>query len=253
VRRPRSGDGLLGGLAVLLLLLAAALPASAEVRRFEVVGAVALDPAAPLPAPRQAALRAALQEAVSRASQDLVREASGKEAEPGASLAPPGEPTEYAVSYRIVEDRGEQAALVAGGPEGGREYVVVAEVQIDADRLRAALQRAGQLAADAAPAPEAASFRLEILALPSPAAWTVVRGALAAAGARSVIPLELEAGRVLLEVEAPAGPERLVDRLVHTALPEGLGLEALEPEAGVPRLRVRAGIPAIDTESPNRY
>jgi hypothetical protein len=223
-------------------LLVAALPATAEIRRFEVVGAVVLDPAALPAAPRQAALRAALAEAVARASNDLVREATGKEPEPGApSPAPEGEPTEYAVSYRILEDRGEQAALVAGGPEGGREYVVVAEVQIDLDRLRAKLQDAGRLGAEAKPVPETASFRLEVVGLPSPAAWSALRAALRSAGAESVVPAELQAGRALLEIRAPGGPDRLVERLLHAGLPDGLALEALPTEAGIPRLGVRQG------------
>jgi hypothetical protein len=238
----KAARALAGRLGLAALLLAAALPAAAEVRRFEVVGAVVLDPAAPPKAPRQAALRAALQEAVSRASLELVREATGKEPEPGApSQAPEGEPTEYAVSYRILEDRGEQAALVAGGPEGGREYVVVAEVQIDLDRLRASLREAGRLGAEPAPSVAAASFRLEVLGLPSPAAWTALRGALRGAGAQSVVPVEIEAGRALLEIQAPGGSERLVERLLHATLPEGLALEALPAEGGTGRLRVRQG------------
>jgi hypothetical protein len=242
----RTGRALLGRLGLAALLLAAALSAGAEVRRFEVVGAVALDPAAPLAAPRQAALRAALQEAVSRASLELVREATGKEPEAGApSPGPAGEATEYAVSYRILEDRGEQAALVAGGPEGGREYVVVAEVQLDLDRLRASLREAGRLGEDPAPSAPAESFRLEVLGLPSPEVWTALRGALRGAGAQSVVPVEIEAGRALLEVRAPLGPERLVERLLHATLPEGLALEALPAEGGTGRVRVRQGPPQL--------
>jgi hypothetical protein len=229
----------LGRIAAAALLLGA-LPAAAEVRRFEVVGAVVLDPAALPAAPRQAALRAALVEAVARASSDLVRGATGKEPEPGApSPAPEGEPTEYAVSYRILEDRGEQAALVGGGPEGGREYVVVAEVQIDIDRLRAKLQEAGRLGAEPASAAGAPSFRLEVVGIPSPAAWSALRAALRSAGAQSVVPAELQAGRALLEIRAPGGSDRLIERLLHAGLPEGLVLEALPAEAGVPRLGVR--------------
>jgi hypothetical protein len=259
--------GRAAGLAALLLAAALALPVAAEVRRFEVVGAVALDPAKPPAAPRQAALRAALQEAVARAAADLAREATGQE--PPAEAAPlAGEPTEYAVSYRVLEDRGEQPALLAGGSAGGREYVVVAEVQIDLDRVRAALKGAGRLGADA-PAAASAVFRLELLGVPSPAAWTAVRAALVRAGAESQVPVELEPGRAMLEVRAPGGAERTVDRLLHAALPAGLALEALPSEPGAPRLRVREGIPAqappeaaeaapgepgaIDTENPNRY
>jgi hypothetical protein len=263
----RGGAARAAGLAALLLGAALAPPAAAEVRRFEVVGAVALDPAKPPPAPRHAALRAALQEAVARAAAELVREATGKEPA-GEPAPPPGEPTEYAVSYRVLEDRGEQPALLAGGAAGGREYVVVAEVQIDLDRVRLALKGAGRLGSDA-PAAAPAVFRLELLDVPSPAAWSALRAALARAGAEVEVPLELEPGRAMLEVRAAGGAERTVERLLHAALPEGLGLERLPSEPGAPRLRVRQGVPAppppeaagaapgtpeaIDTESPNRY
>jgi hypothetical protein len=232
----------------LLLALGAAAPGAAEVKRYEVVGSLALDPAAPDPAPRQAALRDALGEAVVRATADVLREvepggepAGDAEAPPPAP--PPGEPTEYAVSYRVLEDRGEQAGLVSGAPAGGREYVVVAEVQIDLDRLRDALRRQGRLGGAAAGGP--ASFELEILDIPSPAAWTSIRGALVRAGAESVVPLELQPGRARIQVRAPAGAAFTVARLAQAELPAGLRLESLPPEpGGPPRLRVQRAPPA---------
>jgi hypothetical protein len=234
------------GAALLLAASLLAAPAAAEVRRFEVVGAVALDPAAPPAAPRQAALRAALEEAVARAARELLRQSTGPEAAPDAPApAVPGEPSEYAVSYRVLEDRGEQDALVAGGT-GGREYVVVAEVQIDLDRVRAALGASGGLpvGSPASAPPAEGTFRLELLGLPSPAAWTAVRSALGRAGATSVVPLELEAGRVLVEVRSGLGAERTLDRLVHdVGLGAGIGLEALPEAGGLRRLQVREGAP----------
>jgi hypothetical protein len=232
----------------LLLALGAAAPGAAAVKRYEVVGSLALDPAAPDPAPRQAALRDALGEAVVRATADVLREvepggepAGDAEAPPPAP--PPGEPTEYAVSYRVLEDRGEQASLVSGAPAGGREYVVVAEVQIDLDRLRDALRRQGRLGGAAAGGP--ASFELEILDIPSPAAWTSIRGALVRAGAESVVPLELQPGRARIQVRAPAGAAFTVARLAQAELPAGLRLESLPPEpGGPPRLRVQTAPPA---------
>lgn len=234
-------------LALALALGLAAAPAAAEVRRFEVVGAVALDPAKPLLAPRQAALKAALQEAVARAAQEVARERSGQEPGPGeAPPAVPGEPTEYAVSYRVIEDRGEQEALLAGGAAGGREYVVVAEVQIDVGRVREALGSGGTqpeaLPASAAAGPT--SFRLELLGIPSPAVWTAIRRALARAGAASVVPVELEPGRAIVQVESGLGADRTLERLLQAGLPAelGLGLEPLPEEAGTRRLQVREGI-----------
>jgi hypothetical protein len=228
-------------LAALVLALGVASGAAAEVRRFEVVGALPIDPAAPPATPRQAALRVALQEAVQRAARDVLREATGQEPQDEVALG--ADAPDFAVSFRVLEDRGEQDALLSGAPSGGREYVVVAEVQVDVDRVRERLRAARRLAGEPAPAPPAA-FRLEVLEIPSPAVWTAVRAALARAGAASAIPVELESGRALFEVQTALGPEKTLERLLLAELPQGLGLEPVAPEAGVLRLRVRPGPPA---------
>jgi hypothetical protein len=225
-------------------------PAAAEVRRFEVVGAVPLDPAAPPAAPRQAALRAALEEAVAHAVREVLRRRSGSEALPDPPPVAPGEPSEYAVSYRVLEDRGEQDAMLAGG-QGGREYVVVAEVQIDLARVQEALGEGAAPGAEPLPAGGPARFQLELLGIPRPAAWTAIRHALARAGAESVVPLELEPGRALVAVESALGADRTLDRLIHTELPAGLGLEPLPEADGVKRLQVRVGgLPPAPPEPP---
>jgi hypothetical protein len=232
-------------LALALAALAAG-PAAAQVRRFEVVGAVALDPAAPPAAPRQAALRDALAEAVVLATREVLQPGGEPPPEGAAATAVPavpGEPSEYAVSYRVLEDRGERDAEPAGG-RAAREYVVLAEVQVDLARIREALGAAADPAA-VAPGPDAgpSSFRLELLGIPSPAAWTAIRGALAQAGAASIVPLELEPGRALVEVESGLGAERTLERTLAAGLPGGLALEALPEAAGVKRLQVREGMP----------
>jgi hypothetical protein len=215
---------------LLAAVVLAAAPAGAEVRRFEVEGTVPIDPSKPVAAPRQAALRAALVEAVSLAAQILVAETTGEQPAPGEP--PPvveGEPSEYAVSYRVLEDRGRQ---------DGR-YVVLAEVQIDLDRIRERLSGAGKLGSEPAHAAPAGPFHLEILDIPSPAVWTAVRASLVRAGARSVVPVELEAGRALVLVDAPIPADRVVERALPTELPEGLGLESLATEGDHRRVRVR--------------
>ncbi len=236
--------------AVLAALLAWGLagPAAAEVRRFEVVGALAIDPAARPATPRQAALRKALGEAVQRAARDLLREATGQE--PEGELALGADAADFAVSFRVLEDRGEQDALLSGAAPGGREYVVVAEVQVDVDRVRERLRAAGFLVGETPPVP-AAAFRLEVLEIPSPAVWTAVRAALAGVGAARATPVELQAGRALFDVQAPLGPEKTLERLLLAELPEGLGLEALAPEEGVQRVRVRTAPPAPPPELPS--
>lgn len=234
--------------AALAAALLAAAPAGAEVRRYAVVGAVPIDPEKPLAVPRQAALQAALREAVALAARGLVQEATGTEPTPDANAAAPtlpGAPSEFVVSYRVLEDRGEQDRLPtvetpAGQPAGpaGREYVLLAEVQIDLDRVREGLESAGTLVSEAA-APRSGPFRLEILGIPSPATWTAVREALSRAGARTVVPVEIEAGRALVDVDAALGPERTLALVVPRPLPDGLGLESLGFEAGLYRVRVR--------------
>jgi hypothetical protein len=224
--------------------------AGAEVRRFEVVGAIPIDPAKPPAAPRQAALRAALVEAVSLAARNLVFEATGKEPGPDEPpIAIEGEPSEYAVSYRVLEDRGLQDRVPEGATKpSGREYAVLAEVQVDLERVRERLQATGKLGAEAATAP-AGPFRLEILEVPSPAVWTAVRTSLVRAGARSVVPLELEAGRALVEVDAPIPADRVLERVLPAELPDGLGLESLAAEGDHRRIRVRP-IPPPSPEPP---
>lgn len=231
-------------LALAIAVLAAA-GASAELRRFEAVGAVALDPAAPVAAPRQAALRAALEEALVQAVRDVLREA-GHEPLPDPLPALPGAPTEYTVSYRVSEDRGEQDAADAGlpGAKGGRAYVVLAEVQIDLARVREALGSAGTAAGGGGAAgggPE--TFRLEVLGIPRPAAWTALRRALGEAAGGRVLPLELQPGWALLEVESRVSADATLERLLRAELPPGLALEPLAEEGGVRRLQVRGGPP----------
>jgi hypothetical protein len=234
------------------LLLASA--AAAEVRRFEVVGAVPIEPGKPLAAPRQAALRAALVEAVALAARSLVAETAGKEpAEDDPAPAIAGEPSEYAVSYRVLEDRGEQTRAATAERPAGREYEVLAEVQIDLGRLREQLQGTGTLGIET-DAPPAGPFRLEIQGIPSPAIWTALRTALLRAGAHTVLPVELEAGRTLVEVDGPVPADRILERVLPAELPDGLGLEPLAAEGDRRRVRVRplpppAPDPALEAPS----
>lgn|GEM_PF-1207950 len=232
--------------ALAALLFGALVPATrvgAELRRIEAVGAVPATAAAQ-GGLRQAALRAALADAALRAASSLVEAETGTP--PGEDLAGVlGEkPEEYAVSFRLVEDRGEQPAMLTSEDPSAREYVVVAEVQVDLGRVRARLREAGRLAGAAAPPAAAQRVRLELLDLPGPAAYTAIRDALLAAGANPVIPLELAPGRALLELAGlPAAVA--VERLRAAPLPEGLRVEPLPSEGeGAPRrVRVVRGPP----------
>ena len=213
----------LGALAV----LAAAGPARAELRRLEVVGAVPIAAGA-APSLRQAALHAALGEAALQAARGLLETETGKPPPEDLAGVLGATPEDYAVSYRLVEDRGEQPALLTGQDPSAREYVVVVEVQVDVGRLRERLRERGRLAG-AAPAPAGPSaFRLELLDLPSARAYTAIRVALDAAGG-TVVPLELAPRRALVEVSGlPAA--QAVERLRVAKLPPELWIEPLEPE-----------------------
>jgi hypothetical protein len=237
---------LAGALLAAAAALALAAGAGAEVRRFEVVGAVPIAPGS-AGSLRHAALRAALAEAALRAAAGLVEAESGKPP-PDLGGALGSKPDEYAVSYRVLEDRGEQPALLTAQDPAAREYVVVAEVQVDVGRVRERLREQGRLPAEA-PAPAGPTrFQLELLDLPSAAAWTAARRALAGAGAR-VVPLELEPRRALVEVSGV--PEALaLERLRTAELPSGLWIEPLPAEApGAPaRARVQRGPPPAPPE-----
>lgn len=216
--------------------------AGGEVRRYEVVGAVAVRPGAAAPG-RQAALQAALEEAALQAARKLLETEAPGTPPPDDLAAAIGNPEDYAVSYRLVEDRGEQAALVTPGGAGAREYVVLAEVEVNVGRLRDRLRERGRLAG-APPVPAGPTrFRLELLDLPSPRAYSAIRNALAAAGA-TWTPVELEPRRALVEVSG-VSETVAVERLRTSALPE-LWVEPLPAESpGAPaRVRVHRGAPA---------
>ena len=106
-------------LAILALLGSLAVPAAAlDVRRVEVVGAVPAGPDAPSGQPlRQAALQAALVEAVDRVARGLLAEGgSAPDPEMDLSATLGDEPAAYTVRYRILEDRGERRALLVEEP-----------------------------------------------------------------------------------------------------------------------------------------
>ena len=65
-----------------------------------------------------------------------------------------------------------------------------------------------------------------------------------------MIPLELEPGRALVEVESGLGAERTLERLFQAGLPDGLGLEPLPEANGVRRLQVREGGPPPPPPAP---
>jgi hypothetical protein len=211
-------------LALLGLLLT--LPASAEVRRLEVVGAVPAgadaQPGVPI---AEAALGAALAQGVERVARDLLSDEVA--ADPGLDLDKVlgGNPRDFAVSYQVLEDRGERRALLLVDPEVETEYELLVEVFVDVSRVESALRAAG-LGLKAAEGP-GREHHLVVEKLPSYRAYLALRRHLMErVGATSVTPAIFESGRAELRVEAAVEPSQLMERLVATP-PEGLRVEPL--------------------------
>lgn len=207
-----------------LLWLLVAPPALAEVRRLEVVGVVPAgadaQPGVPI---RQAALAAALAEGVARVARErLSPEAAAPDLDLGKVLG--GNPREFTVGYRVLEDRGERRALLVVDPEVATEYVLRVEVDVDVSRIESALEAAGLTIARPAEG-SSQEVRVVVEDLPSYRAYAALRSHLIeAGGASSVIPDTFDRGRVELRVAGPLAPYELIDRLARPS-PEGLRVE----------------------------
>jgi hypothetical protein len=217
----RSLGGLLGLTLAAALLTGGAPPAAAEVRSIEALGAVPLNanspPAVP---PRDAALRRALHGAVWRvALAELPGFDPSDEAAQAALKGALGkEPLDYATRFRVVEDRGERPALFSEDPGVETEYVVLVEVHVDTDRVRERLSAAGLLAP---PSGDARRYRVRVVLeeVGSYGAYQAVRTLLEEMGARSAVPVEMERGRAVLEVDGTRSPDALIAALVRAAPP----------------------------------
>jgi len=213
--------GLLGFALVVALLAGGARPAAAEVRSIEALGAAPVNPDAPSAEPlRDAALRRALHEAVRRvALEQLVGFDTADEAAQEALTSALGkEPLDYATRFRVVEDRGERPALFSEDPGVESEYVVLAEVHVDTDRVRERLSAAGLLSR---PSGDARRYRVRVVLeeVGSYGAYQAVRTLLEEMGARSAVPVEMERGRAVLEVDGTRSPDALIAALVRAAPP----------------------------------
>ena len=248
-----------------MALALAAATAGAEVRTVEAVGAVPLDPNTPAQQPpRDAALNRALAEAVWRVALEELPDFDSATQEEALRAALGGDPLEFATRFRILEDRGERPALFTEDPTVTTEYVVVTEVHVDADRVRKRLARSGLLVAPSGDRPRR-RVRVEILDLRSYASYVAVRTLLEELGLRTPVPVEMERGRAVLQVEADRPPSQLLTDLVRAA-PANLSLVPVGSDEESLRLRARflgadaaegpEGWPppaAIDTQHQNRY
>ncbi len=260
-----------GLVAVLLLGLVAAGPAAAQQKWVEAAGVARAEPGEGQGGPgRQAALRAALAEAVQQVAVELLTASettAGKPPPDPAALAERaaralgGDPAVYIARFQIREDRGVQPRLLLADPEAKAEYQIVVMAQVDVARVR---QRVGVRAvappgSDEAPptakplVPEPgeaaaspaeggfSSFELELEQIASYREYAAVREALLGKlGARRAMPVEFSRGRAVLSVESPIPAAGLA-----AALGRALAGEVfVEPVPGAPdgrlHLRIRA-------------
>ncbi len=258
-----SGGGRwLCGAASLLLVLAVAggWPAAAEVRKVEAVGAIALDTEHTPRNPRDAALQAALREAVRRVALEMVPDLDPNEEQEELDAALGDQPHEFVSRYRIIDDRGERPALFVDDPEAETEYAVIVEVQVDIDRVRDRLAEAGLL--EPSGDGRRVRIRLEIRDVESYAVYKAIRTLLDEVGVRSALPVEMERGLVVLDVDADREGEELLEDLLRAA-PDNLTILPIDSDydrltlrahfRGAPAAPSRSPAPAIDTRRRNRY
>jgi len=191
-------------------------------------------PENPAPA-QQRALRAAIADAVTKATHDLVA-AEDPYLDPASAVRALGEDLiPYAARYRLIEDRG--VVEPDASPEAGVEahYVMVINAQIELDRIRAQLAREGLLVFQVDDRPRAK--RLLIL-----------EGDLSYAGYRQIVealresgtsaePSGFRRGEIAVDIETAAGETELTASL-RRRLGPGFHLEPGAGQAGTIRLRV---------------
>ncbi len=214
------------------------------------------------PSPRDSALRAAVRTAVADAAATMLPAnypvpppaADAPEAEPNAWLAAKlgADPFAYVTRFRIVEDRGRRPAMFSADRSLEYEYVVMAEVNLDVDAIRAKMEKLG-LAARGVRGP-AREVTLVVEGLTSYQPLALVKDTLARdRGVRSVLPVEFTAGRAVLAVDADRDAAGLVASLAQRA-PEGLRVFVVEQ--GPTRATVRvdwqppASPPTADKPAP---
>jgi len=268
-------------LAVLLALsgfFLAPAAAARDVVRVESVGVAAVGSG--LASPRDAAVRAALLEAVRQTAEDLLAPPEvGDEFDEDLgdfedleSDAPENtelqrilgdEPLDYLTRFQVVEDRGEGPALFGSTPNVETEYVVIVSVFVDRDRIRERLTRAGMLLIPVGQEPQIRS-RLILENLGEYWVYAEIRRVLLEElKMRSAIPRQFAPGRGILELTAAQSPSEFLASL-QRSVSDRMDLIPLSVEADEMRLRVELRDPQpldepfeegqpIDTRSPNRY
>jgi hypothetical protein len=219
-----------------LAALLAAAPARAEIVRAQGEGSAPITGVA-TPSPREAALRAALADAVQGVAERLAGRAASPAAEAALRTALGPDPARFAQGYREVE-RSERP-----GP-AGRELVVRVEARVDAGAVREALRGAGLLAARAAPSPTTgeSGSRLVIEPLPAWPLLAAVEKRLVELGARRVTPERAGPSAVVLSLDSDRSSGWLVEELIASP-PPGVSVVPVGERNGAPAVRLEA-VPA---------
>ncbi|MAI25465.1 MAG: hypothetical protein CMN75_05485 [Spirochaeta sp.] len=252
-------------LAAWLLATGPAFSDQSEVRRLEVVGAVALHGRGnPRDTPKDRAVQEGLINGVSRVGADLllkgllIKPSSPNAPDPdspmpdllaGTTLAwespirsflPAQELEEervkealgrnmvpYTRGFRILEDQGERPALFTQDPDAATEYVVVMEVQVEVARVRQRLEQTGLIAS--MPLDALTGIELELSGLDEYALYQAVLELLAGPGieAASVTPEAFYSQHARIRVEGAWTASEL-NRLLQAAAPAELNLVTLE-------------------------
>lgn len=242
--RPVARRGALAA-ALALGLWLAAVPARAELERLEVEGVVAVGARAPSASSlRRRALDAAILRAVDSAALGVLYAADRLPPDFGSQaltrvLGPAR--IDYTARFRVLEDRGRRPAQLAEDPAVAEEYVVLAEVYVDLDRVRGQLRSAGLLREERSPAAAVGRVIVVIEPLGSYRTYAWLRSAALEAGrARSAVPQELSRERAVLAVETPLDPLELL-RALRDAAPPGSRIDPVEMDRS--RLVLRVQLP----------
>ena len=133
----------------------------------------------------------------------------------------------YTKSFRIVEDQGERPAIFTDDPDVATEYLVLLEVQVEVDRVRAGLEQAGLLRPLAVS--ELTGIEVEVLGLGHYAGYQALLALLRgdAVAAAEVSPRHFGPDRVVLVLEGEWEAAELIER-VQASAPANLVIEEAE-------------------------
>jgi hypothetical protein len=119
---------------------------------------------------------------------------------------------------------------------------MVVQAQVDVARVRQSLERGGLLAPSGGDSPRQ---RLRVVIEDGGfAGYTAVRTLLDELGVRGAVPVEMERGRAVLEVDSRMPPDELLASLVRSAPPE-LRVEPVSSDAASLTLRAHFVAPPL--------